>query len=220
MFKIVLVEDHKEMRQELAILLESQGYSITAIDCFDDVAGQVIEESPHLVLLDINLPSEDGFSICTKIRSKSKVPIIFVTSRNQDVDELMSITLGGDDFITKPYNRAILLARIQSILARVYDKASHTLQHKELILHLGSSEAEYKGQKVELTKNELKILHCLMRNKDRIVSRADIIEYLWDHELFVNDNTLTVNITRIRHKLEELGVVDYIHTKRRQGYSL
>jgi len=187
---------------------------------FDNIPNLVEESNPHLILLDINLPYDDGFKICTEIRSFSNIPIIFVTSRDTNIDELMSITLGGDDFITKPYNAQILLARINSLLKRVYpsEKANDFIEYNGVRLNVLSSNVEYGDKKIELTKNELKILHYLMINKGKIVSRVDIMEYLWDSAMFVNDNTLTVNITRLRNKFEEIGISDFIKTKRGQGY--
>lgn len=220
MFHIMIVEDDENIREELALLLRNHGYRVSAVIQFDRIPSQVRELSPHLLLLDINLPGgEDGFRICTQLRSFSQIPIIFVTSRNTDMDELNSITLGGDDFITKPYNTSILLARVASLLKRAYpDSETESLSHKGVSLHLASGKLEYAGQSVELTKNEIKILHYLFLHKGAIVSRADIIEYLWDNEMFVDDNTLSVNITRIRGKLDSLGVEHFITTKRGQGY--
>ncbi|MDS0526145.1 response regulator transcription factor [Clostridium sp. SHJSY1] len=220
MFKIMIVEDNEKLQNEIANLLEHNGYSAIKVNEFNNIVKDVKDKNPHLILLDINLPHDDGFKICTQIRSFSKVPIIFVTSRNTDIDELMSITLGGDDFITKPYNNQILLARIGTLLKRVYPNSSSidVIEHNGVKLNILSSEIEYSNKKVELTKNELKILHYLIINKGKIVSRVDIMENLWDSAMFINDNTLTVNITRLRNKCEEIGVSDFIKTKRGQGY--
>ena len=168
----------------------------------------------------INLPNDDGFKICTEIRSFSKVPIIFITSRNTNIDELMAITLGGDDFITKPYNTQILLARINALIKRAYpnDNNMDIVEHNGLTLNILSSTIEHNEKSIELTKNELKILYYLLLNKGKIVSRVDVMEYLWDSAMFINDNTLTVNIKRIRNKIDEIGLKDYIKTKRGQGY--
>ena len=216
----MVVEDDENIREELALLLRNHGYQVSAVTQFDRISSLVKEESPHLLLLDINLPGgEDGFRLCTQIRGFSQIPIIFVTSRNTDMDELNSITLGGDDFITKPYNTSILLARVASLLKRAYpDSEAEGLSHKGVSLYLESGKLEYAGRTVELTKNEMKILHYLFLHKGAIVSRADIIEYLWDNEMFVDDNTLSVNITRIRGKLDSLGIEHFITTKRGQGY--
>jgi len=216
----MIIDDNEQLQNELGNMLFNNGYLVTKIKEFNNISSQVENNNPDLILLDINLPNEDGFKICTEIRSFSKVPIIFITSRDTNVDELMGITLGGDDFITKPYNTQILLARISSLLKRAYpnDKSMDIIKYKELKLNILSSTLEHDGKTVELTKNELKILHYLLNNKGKIVSRVDIMEYLWDSSLFVNDNTLTVNITRIRNKIEEIGLSDFIKTKRGQGY--
>lgn len=216
----MIIEDNQQLQNEIGVLLTRNGYSIMKVNEFDNIPKIVKESSPHLILLDINLPYDDGFKICTEIRSFSKVPIIFVTSRDTNIDELMSITLGGDDFITKPYNPQILLARINSVLKRVYpsEKTNDFIEHNGVTLNVLSSKIEYEDKEIELTKNELKILYYLMINKGKIVSRVDIMEYLWDSAMFVNDNTLTVNITRLRSKFEDIGISDFIKTKRGQGY--
>lgn len=220
MISIMIIEDNQQLQNEIGILLTRNGYSVMKVNEFDNIPNLVKESNPHLILLDINLPYDDGFKICTEIRSFSNIPIIFVTSRDTNIDELMSITLGGDDFITKPYNAQILLARINSLLKRVYpsEKANDFIEYNGVRLNVLSSNVEYGNKKIELTKNELKILHYLMINKGKIVSRVDIMEYLWDSAMFVNDNTLTVNINRLRNKFEEIGISDFIKTKRGQGY--
>lgn len=222
MFTIMIIDDNEQLQNEIGNLLTINGYSIIKSREFNNIPKLVKEQSPHLILLDINLPQDDGFKICTEIRSFSKIPIIFITSRNTNIDELMGITLGGDDFITKPYNTQILLARISSLLKRAYpnEKIIDTIEYKGLKLNILSNTIEHDGNVVELTKNELKILHYLLNNKGKIVSRYDMMEYLWDNSLFVNDNTLTVNITRIRSKLAEIGMKELIKTKRGQGYIL
>lgn len=216
----MIIEDNQQLQNEIGILLTRNGYSVMKVNEFDNIPKLVKESSPDLILLDINLPYDDGFKICTEIRSFSNIPIIFVTSRDTNIDELMSITLGGDDFITKPYNAQILLARINSLLKRVYpgENLNDFIEYNGVRLNVLSSKVEYGDKEIELTKNELKILHYLLINKGKIASRADIMEYLWDSAMFVNDNTLTVNITRLRNKFEEIGISDFIKTKRGQGY--
>ncbi|CEN81577.1 response regulator transcription factor [Paraclostridium sordellii] len=220
MFTIMIIDDNEQLQNEIGNLLIANRYNIIKPKEFNNIPKLIKEENTDLILLDINLPQDDGFKICTEIRSFSQVPIIFITSRNTNIDELMAITLGGDDFITKPYNTQILLARINSILKRVYpdDKNMDVVEYNDVKLNILSSTIEHNGNVCELTKNELKILHYLLMNKGKIVSRVDIMEHLWDSSLFVNDNTLTVNITRIRTKIEEIGVSDFIKTKRGQGY--
>ena len=218
MFTIMIVDDNEQLQNEIGNLLLINGYSILKPKNFKDIAQIVKDDKPSS--LDINLPNDDGFKICTEIRSFSKVPIIFITSRNTNIDELIAITLGGDDFITKPYNTQILLARINALIKRAYpnDNNMDIIEHNGLTLNILSSTIEHNEKSIELTKNELKILYYLLLNKGKIVSRVDIMEYLWDSAMFINDNTLTVNITRIRNKIDEIGLKDYIKTKRGQGY--
>ena len=222
MFKIIIVEDDKEIREELKILLENSGHKVKLIEDFDNVADKIIQENAHLVLLDINLPNKSGYEICSKVRAVSKIPIIFVTSRNNSMDELKGIMLGGDDYIEKPYNVPILLARIQNILNRTYqnEQKESKIEYKGIILDILKSTIKYQDKEIELTKTEIKTLYYLLQNKDIIVPRADIINYLWDNEVYADDNSLSVIITRIREKFKELGVENFIETKRGQGYKL
>lgn len=219
--KIIIIEDDFIIQSELRTLLVGNGYDVFIVTDFSKTIQQVKEEAPHLILLDIKLPQENGFTLCSQIRSFSNVPIIFVTSCNTDMDELNSIMLGGDAFITKPYNTAILLAKISSLLKRAYPTSEQeTLNYHGVILHLDSGKIEYAGQQADLTKNEMKILYYLFKRAGAICSRADMIEYLWDNQLYVDDNALSVNINRIRDKLSAIGLHDFIKTKHRQGYAL
>ncbi|MCB2287762.1 response regulator transcription factor [Clostridium algidicarnis] len=219
--KIFIIEDEEKIRKELSTFLNRYGYQTSYSLNFENIVEEVMKEKYHLILLDINLPYYDGYYICREIRRRSSVPIIVVTSRDSEVDELMSMNLGADDFITKPYNTQILLARISSIIRRTYsDSDSEILEYKGLLHNLSISEVEYNNKKIELSKNESKILYVLIKNKEKIVSRNEIIEALWQSDEFVDDNTLTVNINRLRKKLEEIGVIDYLKTKRGQGYIL
>lgn len=219
--KIFIIEDEEKIRNELITFLNKYGYITSYSVDFENIVEDALKSKCNLILLDINLPYYDGYYICREIRKKSDVPIIVVTSRDSEVDELMSMNLGADDFITKPYNTQILLARISSLLRRTYNnQESEILEHNNLKLNLSKSEVEYSGNKIELSKNESKILYVLIKNKERIVSRNEIIESLWDSDEFVDDNTLTVNINRLRKKLEEIGAVDFLKTKRGQGYIL
>ena len=219
--KILIIEDDPVIRSELTALLKGNDYEASVITDFNNVIQEIKSIQPHLVLLDIKLPMDSGFSLCSQLRSFSNVPIIFVTSCNTDMDELNSIMLGGDAFITKPYNTAILLAKIASLLKRAYpEHGQETLCCHEAILHLDSSKIEYAGCEADLTKNEIKIMYYLFKHAGTICARADIIEYLWDHQLYVDDNTLSVNINRIRDKLSAIGLTDFIKTKHRQGYIL
>ena len=217
--RILVIEDDTVIQTQLRNLLVGNGYEAETINDFPVTMEQVKSFQPHLILLDIKLPGSDGFSVCSQIRTFSNVPIIFVTSCNTDMDELNSIMLGGDAFVTKPYNTAILLAKIASILKRAYPGAEQeVLSCNGVTLHLESSKIEYAGQQADLTKNELKILYYLFKHAGTICARADIVEYLWDNRLSVDDNALSVNINRIRDKLSAIGVTDFIKTKHRQGY--
>lgn len=219
--KIFIIEDEEKIRNELSTFLNRYGYETNYSLNFGNIVEDVLKENPHIVLLDINLPQYDGYYICREIRKKSNVPIIVVTSRDSEVDELMSMNLGADDFVTKPYNTQILLARISSIIRRTYDNEEMEIfEYKNLKYNLSTSELEFNENKIDLTKNESRILYTLIKNKGKIVSRDDIIKALWQSDEFVDDNTLTVNINRLRRKIEEIGAKEYLQTKRGQGYSL
>lgn len=219
MRKITIIEDDEVIRGELKSLLEKYGYYIFAPVEFEGIIDSIKNNSTDLILLDINLPFFDGYHICKEIRRFSEVPIIIVTSRDSEIDELMSMNLGADDFITKPYNTQILLLRIESILKRVYKSSENQkLLYNDLELDLSTAIMSYKDKKIELTKNEIKILSFLINNKGKIVSRDLLMEHLWQDDCFVEDSVLTVNITRVRKKLEEIGLKDIIQTKRGMGY--
>ena len=221
MYNIFIIEDDELIRKELITLLEKYGYGTIGPENFTNVADQVLNQRPSLVLLDINLPVYDGYHICREIRKESKVPVIVVTSRDSDIDELMSMNLGADDFVTKPYNTQILLARISSLLNRTYGtETTNELVFGSLILDIGKSIVSFGSKSAVLTKNEQRILALLIRNKNTITSRDDIMNELWQSNEFVDDNTLTVNINRLRKKLDEIGAVNLLQTKRGQGYSL
>ena len=222
MFKIIIVEDDKEIREELKILLQNRAYEVKIISEFENIEDKILKENAHLVLLDINLPNKNGYEICSKLRAKSKIPIIFVTSRNNSMDELKGIMLGGDDYIEKPYNVPILLARIQNLLNRTYstEKKNSEIEYKGITLDTLKSTIKYQEKEIELTKTEIKTLHYLFTNKEKIIARADIINYLWDNEVYADDNSLSVIITRLREKLKEIGIENLIETKRGQGYKI
>lgn len=220
---ILIVEDEPIIRQEIKILLKGALYEVTALEEFDNVASEILARTPDLVLLDLNLPKENGFDICTKVRLKSEVPIIFLTSRTDSEDELNGMLRGGDDYITKPFRPPILLARIAAVLKRVKkenESEATVLIYKDVGLDLAKVCVSYRGKSADLSKNEIKILHCLFSRPGEIVSRADLIEYLWDNQVFIDDNSLSVNMTRIRSKLESIGVHDLIETKRGMGYRI
>lgn len=219
MKKIFIIEDDVIIREELSKLLESYGYISSFSDDFKNIVATAIDSEADLILLDINLPFYDGYHVCREIRKVSELPIIVVTSSNDDMSELMSMNLGADDFVSKPYNIQILLARISAIIKRTSKSLdNHIISHLGLSLNLSKSSMSFEGKESELTKNELKILSILMINKNNIVSREDIMNELWQSDEFVDDNTLTVNINRIRNKLSAIGLGDFITTKRGQGY--
>lgn len=220
MRKIIIIEDDEVIREELQSFLEKYGYDVKAPLDMDNIIDYIESENAELILLDINLPMYDGYYICREVRKTSEVPIIIVTSRDSEVDELMSMNLGADDFVTKPYNTEILLARITNILKRTYGniKISNILSYRDFDLNLSNATVIYKDKSLELTKNEVKILSFLINNKGNIVKRDSLIEYLWKAEYFVDDSTLNVNINRLRKKLEEIGVENPIETRRGMGY--
>jgi DNA-binding response OmpR family regulator len=218
--KIIIVEDDKIIREELQSFLGRYGYEVVVPRELENIVEFILKENSDLVLLDINLPIYDGYYICREIRKKSEVPIIIVTSRDSDMDELMSMNLGADDFVTKPYNTQILLARIAALLKRSNNKttSNNILNYKNLQLNLSNAKITCNNKEAELTKNEVKILSYLMNHQGQIVSRDLLMEYLWSTDYFVDDSTLTVNITRLRKKLEEIGIENVIETRRGLGY--
>lgn len=221
MAKIFIVEDDEKIRKELKTFLEKNGHFCTVANDFENIIDKVLNSDTELVLLDINLPRYDGFHICREIRKASSIPIIIVTSRDSEIDELMSINWGADDFITKPYNTQILLARISSVLKRSYNaNGTDKITYKGLTLDLSRSIIKYGDKVADLTKNEVKILYLFLQKRGIIISRNEIMDYLWQSDNFIDDNTLTVNINRIRKKLSNIGIENFLITKRGQGYMI
>ena len=220
--KIMIIEDDPAIREELALLLENEGYTPLAITEFTDVPGQAARERPDLILLDIGLPGRDGFSLCAALRKAAPSPVIFVTSRDAGADEVRALSLGGDDYITKPYSVPVLLARIKAVLRRGGGGSEQTdlLEAGGLRLSLTKGVVSSGEKAVELSRSELQILACLMVHTGQIVSRADLIDALWDNQIYIDDNTLSVNMTRLRGKLAEIGLPDAIKTRRGMGYQL
>jgi two component transcriptional regulator, winged helix family len=220
MTKILVVEDDHQIQQELVLLLQRNGFEAQALTSFESAPQQIVTAHPDLVLLDLNLPGIDGQQICREVRQLSNVPIIVVTSRNTDLDELMVLSLGADDFIAKPYNTQILLMHITSVLRRANsDVTTGTkLSHAGVTLDSSSCKVSANQKSVELTKNELRILSLLMQNAGMVVSRQRIQEELWQSDEFVDDNTLTVNISHLRNTLASIGVEDFVMTRRGLGY--
>ena len=222
MQKILIVEDDEKLRNELEIFLSHQGYQAECLKKFDNTITDILEINPNLILLDINLPNVNGEYICKEIRKQSDMGIIIVTSRDNELDELVSINYGADHYITKPFNIHILLAKVNSLLRRTNSNSEpkNKIDAKDFILNISNSTIIKDDKIIDLTKNEYKILKYLIENREKIVSREDIMDVLWENDCFVDDNTLSVNITRLRSKLEELGLKDIIETKRGQGYML
>ena len=227
MYKILLVEDDFKIAGILVNFLKRYGYEVFEVKQLDQVFAEFQDIKPDLVLLDINLPYYDGFHWCRLIRTVSKVPIIFISARTDEMNQVMAIEYGGDDYLTKPFHLEVVLAKIKSVLRRVYGEYAEisSLDHqvKEmdgLTLYTEKAMIEYQDNQVTLTQNELKLLSCLLRQYDTIVSREDLLEALWNDDSFVDDNTLTVNVTRVRRKLEDIGVKHAITTSRGKGYRL
>ncbi|MCY6369390.1 response regulator transcription factor [Clostridium ganghwense] len=219
--KIFIIEDDVTLRGEISKLLNNYGYKCSYSDDFENIVEETLKTNPNLILLDINLPYYDGYHVCREIRKRSAVPIIVVTSRNSDMDELMSMNLGADDFITKPYNTQILLAHISAVLKRAEPNIDNQIiECNNVVLNISKSLVSFEEKETELTKNELGILTILMKNKGCIVHRNDIMNELWQSDEFIDDNTLTVNVNRLRKKLENIGAKGFIETKRGQGYMI
>lgn len=220
MAQIFVVEDDAAIRDELLEVLERNGFETACCLAFDRVVEDILVADPDLVLLDLTLPGTDGQFICRELREKSSVPIVVLTSRVTEIDEVMSMTMGADDFVSKPYSSRVLIARISALLRRVGAAEPSSLKHNGLELDPARSLAFANGKQVELTKNEMRILSLLMSKAGTIVSRDAIMRDLWDSDAFVDDNTLTVNINRLRSTLEKIGVTGYLTTHRGRGYSV
>lgn len=218
MAKILIVEDEEKLRDELKVYLSNNGYMVEIITSFEETLAKMISFDGDLILLDINLPNANGQFLCKEFRRNSSKPIIIVTSRNNEMDELICINYGADDFVTKPYNPLILLARIEAVLKRTKTVYDNMLSYQDIKLDVSKSLIIKNDQTIELSKNELKILYFLLTNRGQIKSREEIMTYLWDSDMFVDDNTLTVNINRLRKKLEDIGLKNVIYTRRGQGY--
>lgn len=217
---VYIVEDDAAIAGELARALEREGFRTAAAERFDRVVPDILAAAPDLVLLDLTLPGTDGQFIARDLREHSQVPIIVLTSRTTEIDEVMAMNLGADDFIPKPYRLRVLVARIQALLRRADGGAATILSHNGLELDSARSVARANEREVELTKNECRILALLMSRAGQVVSWADIMRDLWESEAFIDDNTLTVNINRLRATLEKIGVANYLVTKRGQGYTV
>lgn len=215
MKKILIIDDEAKLRNELKLFLENNGYTVDIITTFNNTLNYMLQSDANLILLDINLPYINGQTLCKEFRLTKDTPLIILTSKDTEIDEIISINYGADDFITKPFSPQILLARIERLIKR---DILNLITYDKLILDITKSIMYTEKATIDLTKNENKILYYLLKNKGVIISRDDLMDYLWDNNEFVDDNTLTVNINRLRGKLEQIGYKDIIITKRSQGY--
>lgn len=221
MKSVLLIEDDIALSKEIKLVLEKWGYEVNLINDFQNIMKGFINTNPHLVIMDVNLPFFDGFYWCSKIREVSKTPIIYLSSRDSNMDVIMGINNGGDDYISKPFSEDLLITKISAVLRRTYDYSkdnSYLIYCEDLILDVEKGEINYKNNKLDLTKNEIRILALLMKSKGKVVSREKLMMSLWEDDEFVNDNALTVNINRIRNRLKEIGIKDFIKTKKGIGY--
>ncbi|MEN6327538.1 MAG: response regulator transcription factor [Syntrophomonas sp.] len=220
-YRIYVVEDDGMLADEIYRLLMKWGYEVRIAEMFDNILDEFLTVQPHAVLMDVNIAHFDGFHWCKKIRDISAVPIIFISSRDSSMDVIMGMNNGGDDYMTKPFDNAVLVAKLQAVIRRAYEYSFHesdVLRYRGFSVHLEDATAVYDNKKCELTNNELKILRLLMENQGKIVTREALMRGLWDDEIYVNENTLTVNVNRVRLKLEELGLQSFITTKKGMGY--
>lgn len=220
MYKIMVIEDDIEIASIIKKQIESWGNEAHCVKDFQAILTEFAEFDPHLVLIDIMLPFYNGYHWCSEIRRVSDVPIIFISSASDNMNIVMAMNMGGDDFIAKPFDLNVLTAKLQALLRRTYDLSGKTpvLEHRGAILNLNDTAMNYNGQKIELTKNEFKILQTLMESKGRVVSRNTLMTRLWESDEYVEENTLTVNINRLRKKLSMVGLEDFIKTKSGSGY--
>ena len=220
MYKLLIVEDDAGIASAIKAQAEAWNMSCRAIEDFRNVMQEFVDYKPHLVLMDISLPFFNGYHWCAEIRRVSKTPIIFISSASDNMNIVMAMNMGGDDFIAKPFDMAVLMAKVQALLRRSYDFVSSAplIEHRGAILNLGDGTLTYQGTAIELSKNEYRILLSLMENKGRVVSREKLMERLWETDSFIDENTLTVNVARLRRKLEAAGLTDYIMTKIGRGY--
>ena len=222
MYKILLVEDDAGIAKEIADYASGWGLDVHIAKNFENIMAEFASVQPHLVLLDISLPYFDGYYWCSQIRNVSKIPIIFLSSASDNMNILMAMNMGADDFIAKPFDLEVLTVKIQALIRRSYDFSvgSSIISHKDAILNLTDATLNYKDDQIELTKNELKILQTLMENKEKIVSRDDLMAKIWESDDYIDENTLSVNVNRLRKKLKEIGLDDFIMTKKGLGYKL
>lgn len=222
MYKLLIVEDDMMIAKILESHLEKWGYKVKCITNFEKVYQEFLDFSPHLVLMDISLPFFNGFHWCSEIRKVSKVPMIFISSVSDNMNIVMAINMGADDFIEKPFDLNVITAKIQALLRRTYafQGSINVIEHKGVVLNLNDASVSYEEKRLELTKNDYKILQILLEKAGEIVSREEMMVHLWENEEFIDDNTLTVNVTRLRKKLETIGIKEFIVTKKGIGYMI
>ena len=222
MYKIYVVEDDKGIADGISQCLSAWEMEVSTVSDFRNVLGEIKELEPHLIIMDITLPYMGGYHWCQEIRKISSVPIIFISSATDNMNIVMAMNMGADDYIPKPFDQSVLIAKVQALLRRTYDfnQGSFTLQAKGAVLNMNDNSLTYEGKKIELARNEYKILLTLMENKNKVVSREKLMEVLWETDSFVDENTLTVNVGRLRKTLEAAGLTDFIKTKFGVGYIL
>ena len=222
MYKIFMVEDDEIIARSIREHLQAWNYDVCCVEDFSNVVAEFVRFDPQLVLMDITLPFFNGYHWCSEIRKISKVPVIFLSSAADNMNIVMAVNMGADDFIPKPFDLKVLTVKIQAMLRRSYDFAGtgSMLEHKGAILNLNETTLTYQEQKIELTKNEFRILEILMENKEKVVSRETLMTKLWESDNYVDENTLSVNVNRLRKKLEALGLEEFILTKKGIGYRL
>lgn len=220
MYRIMIIEDDQPMANAMKKQLESWGYAAMCAVDFQNVIPAFVACDPHMVLVDIMLPFYNGYHWCSEIRKISNVPVIFISSVSDNMNIVMAVNMGGDDFIPKPVDLSVMTAKIQAVLRRTYDMAGKipVLEHKGAVLNLNDASLTYQGQRLELTKNEFRILQTLLEHKGKVVSRDTLMTRLWQVDSYVEENTLTVNVTRLRKKLEGAGLEGFIATKVGRGY--
>lgn len=220
MYRIFIVEDDAGLAQAMKKQIASWGNEVFCAEDFSDIIPAFVACEPHMVLMDIMLPFYNGYHWCSEIRKISNVPIIFISSAADNMNIIMAVNMGGDDFVAKPFDLSVLTAKVQAVLRRTYDLAGKipVLEHRGAILNLYDTSLTYEGKKIDLTKNEFRILQTLMENKGRLVSRDTLMTKLWETDNYIEENTLTVNIARLRKKLEKAGLTDFITTKVGEGY--
>lgn len=220
MYQLLIIEDDPGIAQAIQIQAERWDLQVHCVQDFRNVMQEFAAVGPHLVLMDISLPFFNGYHWCSEIRKVSKVPIIFISSASDNMNMVMAMNMGADDFIAKPFDQSVLMAKLQAMLRRTYDFAPSVpvLEHRGALLNTGDNTLSYKGEKISLSKNEFRILHILLKNKGKVVSREKLMEALWETDSFVDENTLTVNVGRLRKRLEGAGLTDFITTKFGVGY--